>query len=213
VFLSREYLQAAQELAQRHGIHLIADEVTTGVGRVGHMSYSDALGFAPDLLVLGKGLSGGYVPMSAVVTSEDVYRTALRALPLVVPHSSTNDGHPLAMAAGLAVVDALSDGSIFEHVRRLGGHVEARARELFVDVPSVTTTSGRGLMHFFDLHDDGRPWTREQTIAFVDECERRGLLVDAVYNHVFFTPPLVTTEDECDEMLGIIAAALACRPS
>jgi adenosylmethionine-8-amino-7-oxononanoate aminotransferase len=144
LFLEQEYLQAVAELCAAEGIHLIVDEITTGTGRLGAMSYSDTVGVRPDILILGKGLTSGYIPLSALAVTEPVYQAAISAWPIVLPHSSTNDGHPAAMAAGLAVLDALKDGAIFQNVVDLGEFFNQSFNEWPDTMPCVRAVSGRG---------------------------------------------------------------------
>jgi adenosylmethionine-8-amino-7-oxononanoate aminotransferase len=213
VFLTEEYLRGVQDRCRRHGIHLLVDEVTTGVGRLGHMAYSAALGIQPDILMLGKGLTSGYAPIAALAVTEEIYQGAISAFPDVLPSSSTNDGHPLSMAAGLAVLDILSDGSVFENVRLRGAQLGELLAELEAESTCVRATVGQGLMHFVELCDGEDPWDLESMRLLSVECEERGMLIDRVGNRVIITPPLVSTSEECKEMADILFDAIgeACQ--
>lgn len=205
-FLEPGYARAVAERCRHHNLFLISDEVTTAVGRAGYMSYSGQLGISPDILVLGKGLTSGYVPISALAISENVYQKALSAWPRVVPHSSTNDGNPLAAAAGLAVLGALSDGKIFQHVREAGLMIGQRLAELAADPDLPLATRGTGFMHFIDM---GAGCDRTYMYHLAALCEDRGLLIDyAQGRYVVFTPPLISTLDELTEMLDILTMSI-----
>jgi adenosylmethionine-8-amino-7-oxononanoate aminotransferase len=174
------------------------------------MSYGARLGIEPDLLVLGKGLTSGYSPISAVAVSEDLYRSAISAWPRVFPHSSTNDGHPVAMAAGLAVLDALADGSVYQHVDALGEYVRDRLCGIADRVVPAGKVLGSGLLHFLYLNEEnGKSWSSDRALKLVQQSEKRGLLIDSVYGRVVFTPPLITSMEEADEMLSILEDAIA----
>lgn len=206
VFLQPEYTRAIAERCRQHDLFLISDEVTTAVGRAGYMSYSGELGLVPDILVLGKGLTSGYVPISALAVNERVYQKAMNAWPRVVPHSSTNDGNPLAAAAGIAVLDALSDGKIFRHVREAGAMIGERLAEFAAGPDLSLATRGTGFMHFIDLGPD---CDRTYMYHLAALCEDRGLLIDyAQGRYVVFTPPLISTVDELTEMLDILTRSI-----
>ncbi len=114
------YLQAVRELCDRHGALLILDEVQTGLGRLGSWWGADRAGVVPDILLVGKGLSGGVVPVAAVVATPDAYRT-ISEDPLL--HSSTYAGNPLAMSAASAAITALEEDDIIPRARALGARL------------------------------------------------------------------------------------------
>jgi adenosylmethionine-8-amino-7-oxononanoate aminotransferase len=206
--LEPEYVRGIYQRCQQNGLYLIADEISTGMGRTGYLSYCDHLGVRPDLLVLGKGISSGYVPVTALAITENVYRTAVKAWPRIIPHSSSTDGSPLAAAAGLAVLEALSDGDVLLRVRSLGEWLGARLAALAARTSAIAETLGTGFMHFVNMRTD-TGWDRACMHELSQACEKRGLLIDHVWGRtVIWTPPLITTQDELEEMVDIFAAAL-----
>jgi adenosylmethionine-8-amino-7-oxononanoate aminotransferase len=212
-FLSPAYMREVARFCRARDIHVIMDEVTTGAGRLGSLAHSISLGITPDFLVLGKGLTSGYVPIAALATTEEVYRAALTALPVAVPHSSTSDGHPLAMAAGLAVLRALDDGSIYDHVRATGSTLGAHLTYVGDKNNATVRHVGQGYLHYAFLEADGGPWGLPSMARLVEECEDRGLLVDRQGSAIILSPPLIATQTECAEMVAILAAAISAAES
>lgn len=209
VLLEPGYMEGVQRIARTHGLHLILDEITTGVGRLGALSYGRRMGIEPDMLILGKGLTSGYVPVSALAVTQEIYREALSAWPRVFPHASTNDGNPAAMAAGLAVLEALESGEIYRHVDALGRYVSERLWDIAKTVSPAAKVVGSGLIQFLYLDDErGVRWPTERTLELIKRCEQLGLLVDCVFGRIVFTPPLITSHDEIDQMLTILVAAI-----
>jgi ornithine--oxo-acid transaminase len=184
------YLRGAQELCARANVLTIADEIQSGLGRTGRMFACDHEGVSPDLLLLGKALGGGIVPISAVVGSDEV-------LGLFRPgqHGSTFGGNPLACAIALEVLDLLADGSLERNATELGARflrsVQAAAH------PAVTAIRQRGLWIGIDI-DDGSATARSA-------CERlmaSGVLSKETQERsIRFAPPLTTSGDELDWLL------------
>jgi adenosylmethionine-8-amino-7-oxononanoate aminotransferase len=204
--LTSNDLQTLSLYCRTHGIHLVADEVATGWGRVGVWSRCVELGVIPDMLVLGKGLTSGYAPCSALVVSEAL--SAIFADPVLgmgFPLGSTSDGHPLAMAAGLAVVAALECG-VLARVRPVGDYLHGQLSG--ISHPAIGTVSGLGLMLGLRLWDKQHPWSPSCMERLRLMLERIGVLVHTVGNCVAVVPPLVIEETECDEIARALGAAL-----
>jgi adenosylmethionine-8-amino-7-oxononanoate aminotransferase len=217
---SRDYLLALRDLTERHAIHLIFDEVATGMGRTGAITVTDETGVLPDMLVLGKGLSSGYLPAGALVVSEPLYDLLYDAprvpvaggveAPVTFLHGSTADGGPLAMAAGLAVLEVLFEHGVLEDVRRVGGRLGGLLAELVERNPHVARTGGAGLMHGITLVDpDGSPWPLPRMQTLRRACAGDGLLIQVLGNRIVFVPPLIVDEADCEEMVEKVDAAIA----
>jgi adenosylmethionine-8-amino-7-oxononanoate aminotransferase len=201
-------LRGVRELTERHGIHLIVDEVATGMGRAGAVSLAAELGVVPDLLVLGKGLTSGYVPASALAVSDRIYDLLYDGPAFA--HGSTADGSPLAAAAGLAVLHALFDEGLLEHVKRIGAVLERELGELRDGVEEVVEVGGAGLMQGVRLADaDGAPWPVERMRRLAAACAEGGVLVQTLADRIVLVPPFVIDEADCDEIVGAIASAVA----
>lgn len=188
------YLAAAARLCAERGVLFAADEIQTGFGRTGRRFACDWEGVTPDVLILGKALGGGVMPISAVAASEEV-------LGVFEPgsHGSTFGGNPLACAVAVAALDVLEEERLAERSDRLGTRLMAGLRA--IRSPYVRDLRGRGLFVGIELDREARPF-----------CERlmgMGLLCKETHvNTIRFAPPLVVTEEELDWALERIEAAL-----
>lgn len=202
------YLSELREMCGREGIHLIFDEVTTGMGRVGAITRAEQVGTRPDLIVLGKGLAAGYVPLAAVGVSEELYDAAVSS-EFVFPQGSTTDGSPLAMAAGIAVLEALREG-VLEDVAARGSDLEAGLRELAGQSSYIGDVRGAGLLQAVELvHADGTPWSLKEMWDLRLACENDGVLINTTNNCIMLLPPLIISKAEVEEVLTCIATVLS----
>ena len=195
--LTAEYLREVQRICQADDIHFILDEVTTGFGRTGSMTVAGRLGVAPDMILLSKGITSGYAPLSAIAVTDDVQARSLAVPGAVFPHGSTGDGHPLAIAAGAAVLDEMDNGEVLANVAARGEQLTSAFREL--GLPAIGGVHGPGLMIAVELADaGGRPLSPQQMTSVKDCCRDAGLLVSVSNHMVVLTPPLIITPTECD---------------
>ncbi|HTN55633.1 MAG TPA: ornithine--oxo-acid transaminase [Microbacterium sp.] len=181
------YLRRIREICDERKVLFIADEIQSGLGRVGETFACDREGVVPDLYLLGKALGGGLLPVSAVVGDRDV-------LGVIRPgeHGSTFGGNPLAAAVGLAVVGMLETGEFQERARRLGAHLESALQPLIGH--GVTTVRIAGLWAGVDI-DPARGTGREIAERLMD----RGVLVKDTHGQtVRIAPPLVVRATELD---------------
>jgi adenosylmethionine-8-amino-7-oxononanoate aminotransferase len=213
--LTREQAAGLSAFCREHGIHLVVDEVTTGMGRTGDYTRSAQLGLDPDILLLGKGITSGYAAMSAVCLSDGVY-DALTSAPVerFFATGSTHDGHPLALAAGTAVLSALADGKVFANVAAQGARLESGLRRLAERHPSVSAVRGTGLMYNVEFAGAAErdPWFVNKVRLALEE---RGVLV-SVLNAVpalMLIPPLVSEDADVDELLDGLDGALGALAS
>ncbi|SNT65550.1 Adenosylmethionine-8-amino-7-oxononanoate aminotransferase [Asanoa hainanensis] len=204
-------LRELARLCRQHGIHFIADEVTTGFGRIGAMSRCVDLGIRPDMLVLGKNLTSGYVPIAALLVTGEIYEKAARPNPpRFLPAGSATDGHPVAAAAGLAVLDIFERDGILAHVRTIGAHLSEQLGAIQEKRLGESRVAGAGLMLSFPLSESGgQSWPVPRREAFRRACEDRGLLVSSGAVGAWIVPPLVTTAEDGDEIAAIVDDALA----
>ncbi len=203
-------LVALAELCRRNGVHFIADEVTTGFGRTGAMSRCLDLGIEPDMIVLGKNMTSGYFPIGALLVSEALYELgAAPDPPRILTAGSATDGHPVAAAAGLAVLRIYERDGILEHVRRVGAFLQERLRALRREVIGVDEVEGAGLMQLFPLREaDGESWSKPKLEQFRLACEGHGLLLSIGMGCAWIVPPLISTERDCVEIVQALGAAL-----
>lgn len=212
-----EALRRLRELADEHRFLLIADEVMTGLGRTGRWFGCDHAGIVPDLMVLGKGLSGGYVPIAALLVSDHV-AAALDAPVGQLLFGHTMAGAPLAAATSLAVVDHLVEHDIPRQAARAADHLRPLLRALCRRHPLVTEVRGTGLQLALGLHADPDRFPGI-SLDLAEAARAQGLLlypagVTPASESVLVTPPLTITEAEADELaLRLDRALTGLAPS
>ena len=201
------YLARARELCTRHDVHLIADEIMTGFGRTGTMFACEQAGIAPDLLCLSKGITGGYLPLSVVLTTDEIYAAfydddVARAF----LHSHSYTGNALACRAALAVLDLFRDQDVIAHNLDRAGRLTALAQPLAAH-PKVRNFRQLGMIWAFDI-DSGR--TDFSRWCFAQALDRE-LLLRPIGKTVYWMPPYVLDDDEmallAERTLEIVACA------
>ena len=198
VFVPHEgYLSGASELCRRHNVLLMADEVQTGIGRTGRMLCCDHEDVRPDIIILGKALSGGVYPVSAVLADDAIMLTIKPG-----EHGSTFGGNPLACAVTMAALEVMRDEKLTENAARMGEIFRDRMRALQARTDRVKAVRGKGLLNAIDIRetDDGQTaW--DVCLALRDN----GLLAKPTHgDKIRFAPPLVITETQLHECCDII---------
>ncbi|HMF12261.1 MAG TPA: aminotransferase class III-fold pyridoxal phosphate-dependent enzyme, partial [Gemmataceae bacterium] len=210
-----EYLPLLREYCDRHNVLLIFDEIITGIGRTGQMFAAQTFGVTPDVLCVGKGLAGGYAPLSAMICSRpiaDAFWGPLAQNPGFV-EGHTFEGNPISCAAGIAVLREILERDLCANARkqgeRLRGHFEAMATKYGV----IGDVRGKGL--FLGIEFVRNLATKERfptEIAFGVQVGRRaldkGLLCRFDPHWIAFGPPLVSTAEEIDAMAAILDRSL-----
>jgi adenosylmethionine---8-amino-7-oxononanoate aminotransferase len=201
------YLRAVRELCDRHDVLLILDEVATGFGRTGRMFACEHEGVAPDLLCLAKGITGGYLPLAATLTSERVYAGFLGEFEELRTffHGHTYTGNPLACAAAHASLDVFAEERTLE---RLAPKIELLGRllEPLAAHPAVREVRRRGFMTGIELA--GYPLHVRMGHRVTLEARRRGALVRPLGDVVVLMPPLSITEADLRRLVRITAEAI-----
>ncbi|HKA91176.1 MAG TPA: aminotransferase class III-fold pyridoxal phosphate-dependent enzyme [Haliangiales bacterium] len=214
------YFERAREICARHGILMIADEILCGAGRCGAFFAARPTGFTPDVAVLGKGLGGGYAPLSAVLVRQD-HVEEMRRGSGHFQHAQTYLQAPFITAAGVAVLDEYDRLDLVAHARRVGELFQARLRERLAPLPRVGSVQGMGLLAGVELVEDKAtqaPFPRgrrviERACAHLFD---RGIIVWPNVGHANGTdgdlfmlgPPLVIDAAQVDELVDAVAAAL-----
>jgi len=194
------YLERLREMCDRHGILLIFDEVITAWGRLGYASAAERMGITPDMITMAKGLTAAHVPMGAVVCRDFIYDAFMQGPEHVIElfHGYTYSGHPVAAVAGLAALEAYKEEGIFEHVRENESYFEELLHGC-CDLPRVRDIRNLGLMGAVELEPfEGQPGKRgfEAMIA----CYEAGLMTRIAMDTFEFSPPLIATRDDLDQM-------------
>ena len=214
------YLRGVRELCTRHGILLILDEVMCGMGRTGSLHACEAEGVSPDLLIIAKGLGGGYQPIGAVLAQRQVIEAFERGSGSF-QHGHTYIGHPVACAAALAVQQVIHRDQLLARVNALGSGLRTRLQATFGAHPHVGDIRGRGLFQAIELVADRAGKTpfepsRRLHARIKAEAMARGLMVYPMGgtidghrgDHVLLAPAFITTEDELDQIVDRLAQAV-----
>ncbi|WP_320170613.1 aspartate aminotransferase family protein [Maridesulfovibrio sp.] len=141
-----DYLKGARELCDRYGTYMIADEVQCGLGRTGKMFAVEHWGIVPDILVISKALSGGFIPVGAIVTTREIHGKIFDSMERCFAHSNTFGQNDLAMAAGLATIEVLEKENLVENSARMGGRIIAGMQKLTEKYEMLSEVRGKGLM-------------------------------------------------------------------
>jgi len=210
------YLPGLRALCDRHGIMLIFDEIITAFGRLGAMFASELFETWPDIMCLGKGLSGGYAPLSAVVLDRKVAEPFWgEPRDLVQFHSGhTYGANPVACAIGAAAIDQLVEQGIAANAVEQGERLRAGLRRLQERHPWIGDVRGLGLLVGVEFVQDRATRARFPADAAIgihvrDAARRRGLLLRASHWMLVLAPPLTITAEEIDQVLAILGVALA----
>jgi len=191
------YLKKAYELCKKNNVLLIADEVQTGLARTGKLIACDYEGFKPDILILGKALSGGVMPVSAVLARDEIMLTINPG-----EHGSTFGGNPLACAVAMAALEVIREEQLAENAYKLGIVFKARMENLIAKTDLVTNVRGKGLLNAIIINDSEESETAWNICL---QLKENGLLAKPTHGNIIrFAPPLVITEEQLHECCDII---------
>ncbi len=195
VFVPDEgYLKGAYDLCKAANVLFVADEVQTGIARTGKMLAVDHEGVRPDVLILGKALSGGVIPVSAVLADDDIMLTIKPG-----EHGSTFGGFPLAGAVAMEALQVVIDENLAEKAEHLGKIFRAEIEK--IDSPMIELVRGKGLLNAVVIKPTNGKTAMDVCIAMKDN----GLLAKPTHDHIIrFAPPLVIPEDELMKAIEII---------
>jgi adenosylmethionine-8-amino-7-oxononanoate aminotransferase len=215
-----EYFEFIRDICDRHGILFIADEVMTGAGRTGGKFFaSNHFSSQPDIIAFGKGAGAGYYPLAGALVSREVLE-AIFSGPGSFAASQSHSGHPVGMAAGLAILDYMDKHDILDHTAKMGEYLGQRLKELLTH-PTVGDVRGKGLMWGLEfVRDKATKETFEphRLIHFMvyAAAKKKGLILlpsggcnrGQSGDMVLLGPPLIITQIQIDEMVGILDDAL-----
>jgi adenosylmethionine-8-amino-7-oxononanoate aminotransferase len=205
------YLQLLRAACDRHQVHLIADEIAVGFGRTGSFFACDQAGIAPDFLCLSKGLTGGYLPLSAVLTGEEVYAAFYDeyAAQRAFLHSHSYTGNPLACAAALATLEIFATEPVLERNGVLAARMAARAAPLAAH-PHVAEVRQCGMILAIETVRDRKtresfPWQERRSLRAYRHALSRGVLLRPLGGVIYCMPPYVIAPEEIDLMIDVAA--------
>jgi len=208
------YLGGVRELCTKHDVLLIADEVATGFGRTGRMFSCEHESVSPDILCLSKGITGGYLPLAATVTTDEVYGAFLGEYKELKTffHGHSYTGNPLACAAGMASLDVFESDRTLEAMvpktEMLAGWLKEAAA-----LPHIGDARGLGLMAGVELVMDKAtkepyPWEERMGVRACMSAREGGVLIRPLGNVVIIMPPLAISLDNLEKMLEVIAGGI-----
>jgi adenosylmethionine-8-amino-7-oxononanoate aminotransferase len=210
----RGFLHGLRKLTEKYDVLLIADEVAVGFGRTGEMFACEQEGVVPDVLCIGKGLSGGYLPIAAAITNDTIYNSFLGEYHegRTLHHGHTFSGNPLASAAALASIELFEQENTLENLRPKIARLGANLCQL-AEHPHVLRTRQRGFIGALELTPDksaGATYPFEERCAWrvCRETLRRGVWLRPLGDVLYVMPPLAISLAELDRIMDTLAAAI-----
>lgn len=198
---SEGYLKAAKALCEAHDVLFIADEIQTGIARTGEILAVDHEQVKPDMLVLGKAISGGVYPVSAVLADDHI-------MDVIKPgqHGSTFGGNPIAAAVAMEALQVVKDEQLAANAQRLGTLFRSKLQEYIEGSTIVNKVRGKGLLNAIVINDSDQSDTAWNICLKLKE---NGLLAKPTHGNIIrFAPPLVMTEDQLLDCVSIITSTL-----
>lgn len=192
------YLRRCYDICREHNILFIADEIQTGIGRCGHLLACDYEEVHPDILILGKALSGGVLPVSAVLANDDIMLTIAAG-----EHGSTYGGNPLAAKVGMAALEVVRNENLSSRAYEMGLLFRHSMEEL--NHPMIKQVRGKGLLNAIVTEPKGGKTAWDICLALKDN----GLIAKPTHDHIIrFTPPLIITRNQMLDAIEIIGKTL-----
>ena len=192
------YLKKASELCKKYNVLFVADEVQTGLARTGKMLACDHENVRPDILVLGKAVSGGIYPVSCVLADDEIMLTIKPG-----EHGSTYGGNPIAGKVAMAALDVIQDEGLVENAERLGKIFRKEMRA--IDSPLIEIVRGKGLLNAVAI----KPINGKTAWDVCLTLKENGVIAKPTHEHIIrFTPPLVITEEQLMDAIEIIKTTL-----
>lgn len=200
-----DYLKEVRALCDKHKVLMICDEIQTGIARTGRLLCHEWSGIKPDLVLLGKAISGGMYPVSCVLGSKDIMLTIEPGT-----HGSTYGGNPLGCAVAIRALEIVRDENMVEHAEHLGKVFRQGLQDL--DSPMITTIRGKGLLNAIVIDE-----SKTGNHSAWDLCllmKKNGLLAKPTHQNIIrLAPPLVITEEQIQKALSIISSAMKELPT
>lgn len=209
------YLKKLRKLCDGYGVKLIADEIATGFGRTGTLFACEQAGITPDVMCLSKGLTGGYLPMSLTVTTQEIYDAFYDdyGTHKAFLHSHTYAGNPLGCAAALGVLDVLEQQQILPKARETARWLTKEMEGRFGKHEHIGEIRHIGLIHALELVADRkskRPFPAEKRLGYqlYQKALARGLVLRPLGDVLYFNPPLTITKEELTQAMEVLGEVL-----
>ena len=211
----KEYLQKLRKICDEYNVILIADEIATGFGRTGKMFAFDHAEVSPDMMCISKGLTGGYMPMSVTLTSDEIYYAFYDDYNKgkAFMHSHTYSGNPLGCSAANAVIDMLLNENIIENAQITAKYLTEKMNERFLNHKNIGEIRHIGLIHAMELVVDKKtkePFDAEKRIGYeiYKKALKKGLILRPLGNVLYFNPALIITKEQLDTSIDIAYNAI-----
>ena len=202
-----DYLRKARELCTKHNVLLICDEIQTGIARTGKMLCHEWSGIKPDLVLLGKAISGGMYPVSCVLGSKDVMLTIEPGT-----HGSTYGGNPLGSAVAIKALEIVEEENLVQRAQELGETFRNGLRNIQARDPMIETIRGKGLLNAIVIDESKTGGHSAWDLCML--MKEKGLLAKPTHQNIIrLAPPLVISEDEIKSALSIIEEAVKELPT
>ncbi len=209
------YLSLLRKACDKYGVHLIADEIAVGFGRTGTLFACEQAGISPDFMCLSKGLTGGYMPFSVTMTTDEVYQAFYDDYENMTAflHSHSFTGNPLGCSAALATLNIFDTQPVLENNRILSEFMRDMASDL-ADHPHVAEVRQTGMILAIELIKDKKsrlpfPWQERRGLKIYQYALTQGVLLRPIGNVVYLMPPYVITPDEIAKVVDIAKAGIA----
>jgi adenosylmethionine-8-amino-7-oxononanoate aminotransferase len=201
------YWKQIQELCRKHDVLILSDEVSTGMGRSGDFYASEMYGLKPDVVYLAKSLTSGYAPLSALMTTEEIYRT-INSKGKYFMHGSTFSGHPVSCVAALKVLEIIEKENLVERGKQLASALSTVLNKYLKDLEIVKTINGKGLLYEIELKCTDEK-EAELGMTVYKELLNEGQYIRAIGKFLCIAPPLISTEEELVKMAQAIGRVLS----
>ncbi|MEK4028887.1 aspartate aminotransferase family protein [Pseudobacillus sp. FSL P4-0506] len=209
------YFQEIRKICDEYNILLIADEVITGFGRTGKMFACEHWDIVPDVMLLAKGISSGYIPLGAVVVRDHIHQDFINLSEGTLLHGFTYSGHPTACAVGLKNIDILERENLVQNSKEMGALLHEKLKRLQIETDIVGEVRFLGLIGALEIVKDQQTnerFPKKLAPQIITEARKRGLILRTVTfgesDTIVFAPPLVINEKEINELVDILKDAI-----
>lgn len=206
-----EYWPVIRQICDKYGILLILDEVITGWGKTGKLFACEHWDIVPDIMVTAKGLTSAYLPLSAVIVREHVYKVfRKRGSPY---YGHTHSGYPVGAACALAAIDVIMEEKLWENAAKVGAQIRKRLEKICQQSEIAGAVHGIGLMLGLEIVEDkaSKKASLGATRTIMKKCEEKGVLLNlsgANGNILPVSPPMIITKEEADKLCDVLAEAI-----